>query len=295
MSLLRRSVTSLFFLMLRRLLPPRGPVACFAMLAGFALTSCASKPPESYRAPAMQAVSPAAPDRSCPAAKEYIATDKFLASQKVYQLEAKERGAIAEQVSSGCKGAAQRFASSVRLLVAAGLGVGNAMATGIDLAHTDDKTTEGFKQVFSRCFLKEHLDLDLLNCLKIAKWLSLNGQGAIQPENFVRAVKNCRQLKLSHPRCAKLAIRLAKVPFNSDSYSAAATFQNMFGFLTGSAGPKLTVRRAVKMAEFLASHSPSSAENYRVAFDFARRNQDSGRAHQFALALAKKLPRATAE
>lgn len=290
MSPLRRSVTSLFFLMLRRLLPLVGSVACF-------LTSgCVSSPP-SLPAPAV-AVTPASTEaggntdaRACPAAKEYIATDKFLAGQKAYQLEAKEREVIAQQVSSGCAGAAQRFASSVRLLVAAGLGLNNALETGIALAHTDDSTTTGFKQVFSRCFLKEHLDLDLLNCLKVARWLSLSGQGAIQPDNFVKAVKGCQQMKLSHSRCAKLAIRLARVPFNSPRYSAADTFAAMFKFLAGQDGPSFNIPKALKMAEFLASHSPTSAENYRVAYRFARKNQDRRRAHAFALGLAKKLPR----
>lgn len=296
MSPLRRSPTSFFFT-LKRQLSFGGLAVCFLLVTA----SCvSSSQPASYSRPQPAANAARSPvgqgeqPQGCPAAREYIATDKFLASQKVYQLEAKEREAIADRVSSGCQGSAQRFASTVRLLTAAGLGLNNAIEAGVELARTDDKTADGFKQVFSRCYLKEHLDLDLLNCLKVAKWLSLTGEGTIQPDNFVKVVRYCtkgNKLKLSHARCAKLALRLAKVPFNTPRYSAADSFASLFTFLTAKDGPNLSAIKAMKLAEFLASHSPSSAENYRVAYDFAKRSKDATRAHNFALALAKKLPK----
>lgn len=297
--MLRRSFTSLVYLNVRRLLTRFvGPVA-FLLFIVSAATSCTTvteRPlPAADQAHQSKGNGESYQEyKACPAAREFIATQKFLTAKSEFKLDAKEIESIAQRVSSGCKGAAQRFASTVTLLSASGLGLHNALESGIELSAKNDNLARGFRQVFGHCFLKEHLDLDLLNCLKVANWLSLDEGSAFEPDNFVKAVNICTKdsgIQLSHSRCAKLAIRLAKVPFNSKAYSAADTFKTMYGFLTGDGGPKVGAMQAVKLAEFLASHSPSSADNYQVAFAFAKRNRDIRRAHRFALALAKKLPK----
>lgn len=294
--MLRRSFTSLVYLNVRRLLTrSKGPVAFLPFVICVASCTTVAERPLSTQAPQSMVKGESYQEyKACPAAREFIATQKFLTAKSEFKLDAKEIESIAQRVSSGCKGAAQRFASTVTLLSASGLGLHNALESGIELSAKNDNLARGFRQVFGHCYLKEHLDLDLLNCLKVANWLSLDEESAFQPDNFVKAVKTCTKdtgIQLSHSRCAKLAIRLAKVPFNSNTYSAADTFKSMFGFLTGDSGPKVGTIQAVKLAEFLASHSPSSADNYQVAFAFAKRNRDIRRAHRFALALAKKLPK----
>ncbi len=235
-------------------------------------------------------------DLTCHSTREYVATLKFI-QKKASRLGLSEANAklVADEVSQGCDGSAQRFIDIVNALLVAELDPKSSVETGLRFAKATDIETKNFLTVFKRAFLGKYLDLDLRNSVKLAESLSIDYKGEAQEvaSDFIKLVSFCtdtKKLDLPYLKCAQLAAKVTSTRPEFKPY-AANDFLKLFKFIRDDK-PHRSSGEALQIAEEVVTFGPTAAENYIQAYQFAASKSglqyEDARAMEWAMLMAKR-------
>jgi len=232
-------------------------------------------------------------DTHCTYTREYITTLEYLRSHSVLSIPEPQSRSIAEKVSRGCTGAAQRFIKVASALRGAGVAASDTVRSGLEFSARSDVETETFIAVFLKAYLAEFLDLDLGSSLKLARTLSteFNGDILAVRDDFEALVHFCvdtKDLNLPRPRCAQFASRLAH---SGENYGGgvADPFIRLFAFLRSDSGPRFTTGQALSLAENLIEGGRDSVSNFIQAYKYGISSHGLGTNIPEAIRFAKKL------
>lgn len=216
-------------------------------------------------------------ETNCTYTREFITALEYLRSQQDAQVAEKDARVLAQKISRGCTGAAQRFIKVHAALSKASLGGKASTETGLEFTKRTDADTEGFVAVFLMAYLPDQLDLDLASSIRLARSLSTSAEGAVLPnlatvrDDFQALVRFCtesQEMALPRPECGLFAVRLAK---KNAIFSGgiAAPFIQLFRFLASEKGPHLTTGESLKLAERLMEAGTDSADNFIQAYKYS--------------------------
>ncbi len=229
----------------------------------------------------------------CQSSKEFITTLEFLRDDPEFAVAPYNSTTVAEEVSSGCTDAAQRFISSYRLLRKAGVNISEAMTLSKSLAQRDNETFEVFSEIFMSLFSANGLDLDLSQSLKVARSLSIDFDGPAQDafSDFQTIIKFCtsdKTLDLPTPLCAQLAQRIAAEGAHTGQ-KVAYHFIFAFNYLTAKGGADLPTSEALKLSEEIVRYHPAALSNFIPAYLYAISETGLGLDKKSALRFATKM------
>jgi hypothetical protein len=147
----------------------------------------------------------------CHSTEEYIKTLKFLRVTKEFQFPESTSRQIAEKVSRGCDGAADRFSQVLLLLKAVGLSDRRGLEMALEFSSQPPDVQKNFSEIFTRSFLAEFFDYDYATAARLAYELSKNykGEPAQVREDFLELVHYCKDgktLDLPTKLCAELTV-----------------------------------------------------------------------------------------
>lgn len=229
----------------------------------------------------------------CLAAREYITTLGFLREHKDFQIKEDQARNVADQVSLGCTGAAQRFIKVTNLLVKSNMGTADALRNAMKFVHADDRTTETFLKVFQTAFLADEYDLDLPSSLRYALALSVQYQG--EPENaladFTKVSEFCLERKgldLSKPYCADLGVFVARTGMTYPTGAATAFFE-LLDFVRSEGGPSRSTAEALNLSKEVLAYGPLAVQNFRHGYQFAVSKDGFSQPYGAAMEFAKRL------
>jgi hypothetical protein len=235
----------------------------------------------------------------CESTREFVTTLQYLRDNSALSLGEPEARGLAEKVSGGCTGAADRFISVVKTLGVAGLGGREAAQIAVRYARASDEQAETFLSVFKHAFSSDALDLDLRLSVDVASQLSsgFNGSSLQAKEDFERFVDFClaqEKMNLPRPTCAPIAAKLTK---KGEAYgkSVFPSFERLFEFLKSEKGGGLTANDVLRTTESVVELSPSAADNFILGYRFGVSKQGLGLSAADALAFAKRMAAKTAK
>lgn len=211
--------------------------------------------------------------QGCESAKEYITTLEYIRAHQEFALKEDEARKVADQVSKGCSGSAQRFVRVVNLLSKASLSSKDAFELGKRFALLDDEKAEAFIVIFREGYAQEYLDLDIRSAMDVALLLSetFDGRSMDAQKDFQKIVSFCvekKGLDLPKQKCSTIAARVAAKSAKFGT-SIAPSFLELFHFLKSSDGPGISTVSALQLAEDLIQYGPLAAKNYQRAFTYA--------------------------
>ncbi len=211
---------------------------------------------------------------SCATAREFITTLEFLRSDTELKPSEEQARKLAEQVATGCTGAAARMIRVAKVLHRAGLSANDSLKTGVEFAAKTDREMETFIAVFRRAFLEEYLDLDLPAAVKLGRSLSTEFEGDVFAvrDDFERIVDHCiarNRWALPKPRCAQLASEIAR---SGQTWSGGVSepFLKLMSFATlDTSGPKLATDQALNLSRELIKSGPEAVDSFSIAYKYA--------------------------
>ena len=231
---------------------------------------------------------------SCATAREFITTLEFLRSDSELKPSEEQARQLAEQVATGCTGAAARMIRVAKILHRAGLSANDSLKTGVEFAAKTDREMETFIAVFRRAFLEEYLDLDLPAAVKLGRSLSTEFEGDVFAvrDDFERIVDHCiarNRWALPKPRCAQLAAEIAR---SGQAWSGGVSepFLKLMEFVTrDSSGPKVSTDQALHLARDLTKSGPEAADSFTVAYKYAVSDDGLKLSREDAIRFAQNL------
>lgn len=211
--------------------------------------------------------------QTCMPTREYVTTFNYIEDHKDYAINAKDARKIADSVSKGCTGAAERFIKVTGLLSHAAIDTQTAMKKGVELALSTDAITKNFIVIFKNTYSEDALDLNVNESLKIATELSIDFKGNPKSirEDFKDLVEFCasaQELDLPKQKCAQMAYRISKLGEKFEG-SVSDEFLNLFEYLSDTDGPNLTTFDALAVAEQALQYGPAAKENFIDAYKYA--------------------------
>ncbi len=230
---------------------------------------------------------------TCTTTKEYVTTLEYLRAQPDFKIPEEQARILANQVSSGCTGAASRFIRISEVLSRSGVGGKDSVAIGKEFASRTDSQTDAFVSVYRRAFLAEYLDLDLKSSLSLARSLSseFEGDATEVRTDFEKLVDFCistKNLDLARPDCATFAARLAREG-QAFGGGVSAGYIRLYEFLTSESGPRLTTRDALDLAKQIIKTGPTGIDNFMQAYRYAVSPKGLTLGERDALVFAKNL------
>lgn len=232
--------------------------------------------------------------RLCGASEEFIKTLKFLRGSKDFGFRENVSRQIADHVSKGCDGAAERFSKILLLLKTIGVSDGKTLEMGLEFASVSPEVQKNFLEIFTRAFLVEFFDYEFPKAMLLAFELSRDYKG--DPERarkdfieLVRFCKDSKSLDLPMSFCSGYAVEVAKLSqFHEDG--VANPFLKLFGELRERKDLQLDVKTSLQMSYEILKHGPKAPENFYSAFEFASKDFEFNKkdALDFALRLASR-------
>ena len=212
--------------------------------------------------------------KQCKSTREFVTAYEFLKENKEFSLQPQDIMTIADKVSNGCTGAANRLITVTNLLIKAQLDSKSALSYGQKFAAGTDVEMKTFKTVFIQSYFGDYLDLPLFDALKMANSLSLEFEGDKEKvqKDFERLVKYCvseKELDLPRPQCARIAASVTRQGQNfkegvSKSFIALVEF-----ITTDRRGPKRSTVEALNLAEKMVAFGPEAEKNFVTAYRYA--------------------------
>lgn len=232
----------------------------------------------------------------CASTVEYIRTLKFIRENRILMVTEDAGRKIADQVSKGCNGAADRFSKTLILLKTIGVSDRKALETAFTFSKLPDQMQYNFAEIFSKTFLAEFFDHDYSTALKLALELSKDYKGdpAMVREDFIDLVKFCKDtqsLDLPIKLCYEYTIKLARL---SQYYLSGVRqhFYKLYSSLRNREDLSLDVKSSLDISYNVLKHGPKAADNFFAAFEYAVSkdglNHSIGKATEFALTMAKR-------
>lgn len=227
----------------------------------------------------------------CNSTDEYIATLRFLRSNKDMNYTEKTSRLIAEKVARGCDGAAERFSQILILLKTIGLSDRSALAMALDFSSQTPDVQKNFSEIFTRAFLSEFFDYNYNTAYRIAIELSKNyrGEPAQVREDFVELAHYCKDgktLDLPGTLCSEYTIRLVRL---SEYFpdGIRKPFYSLFTTLREKPEFTLDMKTALDVTYNVLKNGPRAPENFLSAYKYAmeKNGLDLDRKQSLAFAL----------
>ncbi|MEK6624968.1 MAG: hypothetical protein AABY86_08370 [Bdellovibrionota bacterium] len=234
------------------------------------------------------------PVRNCLSTREYITSLNYLREQKSLGLEEKDSRNLADLISKGCTGAAQRFIKIINLLIKAELPSKLAISTAEEICNKSDQVAENFAQIFAKVYLEKFFDLPATEALRLARNLALQlERKAIKVlEDFTILSDFClsrKGLDLPFTQCLSLIEKVLPQGREQED-SIARAFVKLFEFLTSEEkGPKMATNKALDEAKKTIAHGPNGVENFMLAYLFATNPTGLGLPYIQAIEFAQKM------
>jgi hypothetical protein len=230
----------------------------------------------------------------CHSTTEYIKTLKFLRESKDFGYREEACRKIAEEVSRGCDGSAERFVQILTLLKTVGLSERKTLTLALEFSAAPPDVQKNFLEIFTKSFLMEFFDYEFPRAMRVAMELSKDYKGdpARARTDFITLVqfcKNSRKLDLPIVFCAEYAEKVAKL---SQYYQqgVAKPFLEFYDQLRDQKDFSLDVKSALEVAFGVMKNGPLAASNFLEAFRFASKDfgHDKKKALEFAAKMASR-------
>lgn len=246
-------------------------------------------PPDPYAS-----LKKAAGRKLCLSTEEYVKTLKFLRETKDFGFREEASRKIADQVSKGCTGAAERFAKILLLLKTVGMSEKKSLEMALEFAAVEPDVQKNFLEIFSKSFLAEFFDYEFPKAMALAIELSRDYKGdpAQARGDFIELVRFCKDSKsldLSMKFCSDYAVQMAKLSQFFDK-GVAKPFFSLFNDLRNKREFSLDVKTALEVAYGILKNGPMAQRNFIEGFEFASKDLelDKRKAIEFALSLSDR-------
>jgi hypothetical protein len=234
----------------------------------------------------------AAKKRLCHSTDEYIKTLKYLRETKDFGFREDAARKIAEIVSGGCDGAANRFAQILILLKTVGMSERRTLEMALEFAKASPDVQKNFLEIFTKAFLTEFFDYEFPKAMNLAFELSRDYKGdpARARADFialVRFCKNSKSLDLPMSFCADYSIEMAKLS-QFYKHGVSTVFLELFKDLRNRKEFSLDVKTALEISHGILKNGPLAPQNFMKAFDYATKEfeYDKKKALEFAAKMA---------
>lgn len=232
--------------------------------------------------------------RLCKATDEYIKTLNYLRESKDFGFREEDSRRIADQVSKGCDGAADRFMQVLVLLKTVGMSERKSLELALDFSASAPDVQKNFLEIFTKSFLKEFFDYEFPKAMRLAFELSKDYKGnpAQARQDFLDMVQFCKDTKkMSLPLnvCSGYAVQVAKLSQYYDK-GVVLEFKTVYSSLRERKDLSLDVKSALEVSYNILRHGPMAQKNFFDAFEFASKDlkYDKKKSLEFAVELASR-------
>jgi hypothetical protein len=229
----------------------------------------------------------------CRSTDEYIKTLTFLRSTKDIIVPEASARLVAEKVSRGCDGAADRFIKILRLMKTTGLSDPKALEIGLRFSSYSPDVQKNFSEIFSRAFLAEFFDYDYALAVGLALELSRDYRGdpAQVRDDFIELTRFCKDgknLDLPGRICAEYAIKLARL---SELYphGVRRPFLDLYKRLREDRDFGMDVKTALEISYKVLKNGPRAEDNFMSGYAFAMKETGLGLGRHESLQFALKM------
>ena len=234
------------------------------------------------------------PGEYCHSTVEYMKALKFLRETDAFTFTEDVARRVADDVSKGCDGAAERFSVVILLLKSVGISERKSLEMALEFAGQPPDVQKNFVEIFTNAFLSEFFDFDFSRSMTIALEMSkgYKGNPAMAREDFIQLVRFCKSTKSLDLPMRLCSDYMAKIAKSSQYYptGVAKPFLDLFQSLREKKEYVLDVRTTLRVAVEVLRHGPLAPQNFFEAFDFSRKDLDfdKQKALDFALVLASR-------
>lgn len=234
--------------------------------------------------------------KSCDSTGEYIKALAFMRDNKDFVVTENAARQIADKISKGCTGAADRFAKILTMLKRIGISDRKALEMAFEFAKLPDYVQTNFTEIFTKSFLTEFFDYDFTTALALAFELSKDYKGdPVQVRNdFIELVRFCKdgqKLDLPTQHCAEYTIKLARLSQYYEN-GIRAPFYKLYGALREKEEFSLDIKTSLDLTYNVLKGGPKAIDNFFSAYEYASKKEGLGfaqdKAMQFALKMAKR-------
>jgi hypothetical protein len=232
----------------------------------------------------------------CASSKEYLTIIRYFDSHKDLLQTSAQAKEIADEISKGCNGAADRFVRVFETLTKVELSGNTSRNVGVLLSNKPDKMVDNFLTIFRVAYVESELNLTASKALEIARKLSFDfpGHFEIAKSSFLKLLGFCKteNLNISLPQCSEFMadVVLESAPVGVDVF---ATFTESFRYIRNHKDLKISVPKILLHSKTIASYGPRALENFTEFFEFATSEKGLGERNDKALEKALEIARRT--
>lgn len=235
-------------------------------------------------------------EKNCESTQEYIKTLTFMRGNQDFVVTETAARQIADKVSKGCTGAANRFQRILTMLKKIGISDKKALIMAFEFSRLPDYVQANFTEIFTKSFLTEFFDYDFTTALALAFELSKNYKGdPVQVRNdfleLVRFCKDGQKLDLPTKLCAEYTIRLARLSQYYEN-GVREPFYKLYQALRDKEEFSFDIKTSLDLSYNILKGGPKAVDNFFSAFSYATQKDGLGyaqdKAMKFALKMAKR-------
>jgi hypothetical protein len=229
--------------------------------------------------------------KTCNSAKEFEKAYVYFTTKEEVQLIDSQALQLAVRVSEGCDGAQERFNKVFQTLKKSGIEFNQVKELALKFSQKSDSQTDTFLEFYKKIFLENYLDLDFHTAYKVSLKFAEKSQDETTglAKDFERIVSFClSQKKMGLPlkTCADFAFELADFRPLWGSKSMADDLEEFYDFVLSRKDLEYNTSRFIKWTRQVMRSGPAAVENFKQAFDFARRQ---GLTEQQSVEVAAKV------
>lgn len=235
-------------------------------------------------------------EKSCDSTTEYIKALQFMRTNQDFVVTETAARQIADKISKGCTGAADRFAKILKMLKGIGVSDKKSLEMAFEFSRLPDYVQNNFTEIFTKSFLTEFFDYDFTTALTLAFELSKDYKGdPVQVRNdFIELVRFCKdgqKLDLPTQLCAEYTIKLARLSQYFEN-GVRDPFYKLYGALREKEEFSLDIKTSLDLTYNILKGGPKAIDNFFSAYDYATKQDGLGyaqdKAMKFALKMAKR-------
>ncbi len=230
---------------------------------------------------------------SCESTTEYIKALEFMRGNKELMVTEDVARKIADKVSEGCTGAADRFAKVLMMLKRSGLSDRKAMEMAFEFSRLPDYVQTNFTEIFTKSFIQEFFDYEYTTALSLAFELSKDYRGdPVQVRNdfleLVRFCKDGKNLDLPMSLCAQYTIKLARLSQYYEN-GIRQPFYRLYNTFREKEEFALDVKTSLDLAYNVLKGGPKAIDNFFSAYEYATKKDGLGFPQDKAMKFAVKM------
>ncbi|MCB0384781.1 MAG: hypothetical protein KDD43_05260 [Bdellovibrionales bacterium] len=232
----------------------------------------------------------------CYSTQEYILALEFLRSHGTAGMRDEVARGLADQVSRGCDGAAERFRETYLALTKMGVAHIKALEIAMEFSQLSTEVQENFFEILNHSYLTEFLNYDFEMALRIAYEFSkdLKAYHGRARDDFIALVKFClnpKEMSVPVNVCGLMALELVRL---SPHYPEGVfkSFQDLYAKLRAGESFGLSLRDSLEVIVRVLKFGPRAPANFHRGYDFAVSqkglNYPPHEALKFALRMARR-------